>query len=238
MHNSSGSEPCLEDHSLRDALHRQHHSVAGMSAPNKALRIMLVDSFPERTNTVEAALVAAGHHVVARVMAGGDLAAEVSAVLPDVIIIDIDSPNRDTLEHMRTISRDHPRPVVMFTNDDNAETIRSAVQAGVSAYVVDGLNANRVLPVLEVARARFEEFQAMREELEQTRATLADRKLVEKAKGLVMQKSGMDEATAYKAMRKMAMDRNIRIVDLARTILAATELLGEPAPEKHSSRGT
>lgn len=195
-------------------------------APNsKQLRIMLVDSFPERTTTVEAALTAVGHQVVARVMAGGDLAAEVAAVSPDVIIIDIDSPNRDTLEHMRTISRECPRPVVMFTNDDDAGTIRSAVRAGVSAYVVDGLSASRVLPVLEVAMARFEAFQSMREELEQARSTLVERKLVERAKGLLMRQSSMDEETAYKAMRKIAMDRNIRIADLARTLIAASDLL-------------
>lgn len=202
-----------------------------MRTPGKPLRIMLVDRLPERTNTVEQALSAAGHQVVARVMAGGDLAADVAAVSPDVIIVDIDSPDRDTLEHMRTISRERPRPVVMFTNDDNASTIRSAVRAGVSAYVVDGLHASRVLPVLEVAIARFEEFQAMREELEQTKSTLAERKLVEKAKGILMRQTRMDEEAAYKAMRKMAMDRNIKLVDLARTLIAAAELL-EPQGRK------
>lgn len=202
-----------------------------MRTPAKPLRIMLVDRLPERTNTVEQALSAAGHQVVARVMAGGDLAADVAAVSPDVIIVDIDSPDRDTLEHMRTISRERPRPVVMFTNDDNASTIRSAVRAGVSAYVVDGLHASRVLPVLEVAIARFEEFQAMREELEQTKSTLAERKLVEKAKGILMRQTRMDEEAAYKAMRKMAMDRNIKLVDLARTLIAAAELL-EPQGRK------
>jgi response regulator NasT len=205
-----------------------------MSSTGKCLRIMLVDSFPERTTTVEEALSAAGHQVVARVMAGGDLAADVAAVSPDVIIIDIDSPDRDTLEHMRTISRERPRPVVMFTNDDNASTIRAAVRAGVSAYVVDGLHASRVLPVLEVAMARFEEFQAMRDELEQTRSTLAERKLVEKAKGILMRQTRMDEEAAYKAMRKMAMDRNIKIIDLARTLIAAAELL-EPQGRKRGS---
>lgn len=202
-----------------------------MRTPAKPLRIMLVDRLPERTNTVEQALSAAGHQVVARVMAGGDLAADVAAVSPDVIIVDIDSPDRDTLEHMRTISRERPRPVVMFTNDDNASTIRSAVRAGVSAYVVDGLHASRVLPVLEVAIARFEEFQAMRDELEQTKSTLAERKLVEKAKGVLMRQTRMDEEAAYKAMRKMAMDRNIKLVDLARTLIAAAELL-EPQGRK------
>lgn len=202
-----------------------------MRKPGKPLRIMLVDRLPERTNTVEQALSAAGHQVVARVMAGGDLAADVAAVSPDVIIVDIDSPDRDTLEHMRTISRERPRPVVMFTNDDNAATIRSAVRAGVSAYVVDGLHASRVLPVLEVAIARFEEFQAMREELEQTKSTLAERKLIERAKGILMRQTRMDEEAAYKAMRKMAMDRNIKLVDLARTLIAAAELL-EPQGRK------
>ena len=196
------------------------------------LHIMLVDSNPERTNTLEEALTAAGHRVVARVITGADLAAEVAAVAPDVIIIDVDAPDRDTLEHMRAISREQPRPVVMFTNDDNAETIRAAVRAGVSAYVVDGLSANRVMPVLEVAIARFEEFQAMREELEQTRATLADRKLIERAKGILMRNSQLDEEAAYRAMRKLAMDRNLRIADLARSLIAASELLASPQGKK------
>jgi two-component system, response regulator / RNA-binding antiterminator len=167
------------------------HVVFCMTSTPKRLRIMLV-----------------------RVLTGSDLAAEVERLSPDLIIVDIESPDRDTLEHMRAISREHPRPVVMFTNDDNAATIRSAVRAGVSAYVVDGLSASRVLPVLEVAIARFEEFQAMRDELEQTRSSLIERKLVEKAK------------------RKMAMDRNIKIIDLAKTLIAAAELLESPPKRK------
>lgn len=207
-------------------------AVFRMTSPPRHLRIMLVDSLSERTTTVEAALTAAGHQVVARVMTGSNLAAEVERVSPDVIIVDIESPDRDTLEHMRAISREHPRPVVMFTNDDNAATIRSAVRAGVSAYVVDGLSASRVMPVLEVAIARFEEFQAIRDELEQTRSSLIERKLIEKAKGILMRQSGMDEESAYRAMRKMAMDRNLKIIDLAKTLIAAAELLESPQKSK------
>lgn len=205
-----------------------------MAIPQKRLRIMLVDSNPERFTTLDEALTAAGHQVVARIPAGSDLAAEVASISPDVIIVDIESPDRDTLEHMRTISRERPRPVVMFTNDDNAETIRAAVRAGVSAYVVDGLQASRVMPVLEVAIARFEEFQSMREELEQTRTTLAERKLIERAKGILMRQSQLDEDTAYKAMRKMAMARNLKLADLAKSLIAASELLGTP-PGKNQS---
>ncbi len=195
---------------------------------------MLVDRLPERRNTVEQALSAAGHQIVARFAAGGDLAADVAAVSPDVIFIDIDSPDRDTLEHMRTISRERPRPVVMFSDDGSAATIRSAVRAGVSAYIVDGLQTSRVLPVLEVALARFEVFQAIREELEQTKSTLAGRKLTEKAKGILMRQTRMDEEAAYRAMRRMAMDRNIKIVDLARTLIAAAELLEPPGRKRGS----
>ncbi len=167
-------------------------------------------------------------------MTGADLCAEVAAVSPDVIIIDIDSPDRDTLENMRTISRERPRPVVMFTNDNNTETIRAAVRAGVSAYVVDGLHASRVMPVMEVAIARFEKFQSMREELRQTRTTLADRKLIDRAKGILMRQLQLDEDAAYKTMRKMAMDRNLKIADLARSLIAASELMASPASKNGS----
>ena len=186
---------------------------------------MLVDTSAERTTTVEEALIAAGHQVVIRVVTGQGLAAQVTEHSPDVIIVDVDSPDRDTLEQMHTISRERPRPIVMFTNDGDADTIRSAMRAGISAYVVDGLNPGRVLPVLEVAIARFDEFQAMRDELEKTKSSLVERKLIEKAKGILMRQTRMDEEASYKAMRKMAMDRNIKLVDLARTLIAATELL-------------
>lgn len=189
------------------------------------LNIMLVDELPERSQAMEKLLTNLGHRIVARASAGDDLTTLVNRYLPDVIIIDMDSPDRDTLEHMQTISAGHPRPIVMFTNDDDRETIHKAVKAGVTAYIVDGLQPQRVMPILETAIARFREFQSIKQELEQTRNTLEERKLVERAKGILMKQSNYDEESAYKAMRKIAMDRNMKIVDLARSIIAAAELL-------------
>lgn len=191
----------------------------------RPLRVMLVDDFPERAEVLERALIASSHQIVARLGSGADLRAEVSRLAPDVVIIDLDSADRDILEDMHAINREQPRPVVMFTRDDDPALIKSAVHAGVSAYVVGGLDPQRVLPVMNVAIARFEQFQALQRELEDARTALAERKCIERAKGILMKQRRMDEEAAYAAMRKMAMDRNIKLVELARSLIAAADLL-------------
>ena len=189
------------------------------------LRVLLIDRSPGRAAILEQALKDAGYVVAAKLTGVVDLYNEVERIEPDVIIIDLESPDRDTLEQMREISRDRPKPVVMFADDDDSDTIRQAVKAGVSAYVVDGLAGKRVKPLMEVAIARFREYQALREELAEAKSTLAERKLVDKAKGLLMQRRGMSEDEAYKALRKMAMDSNKRIAEVAENILAVADLL-------------
>ena len=186
---------------------------------------MLIDELPERAEVMEKILQELGHRIVARVSVSSDLTSMVYRYHPDIIIIDLESPDRDTLEHMQSISTNQPRPIVMFTNDDDSDTIQRAIKAGVSAYIVDGLQPKRVMPILDTAIARFDEFQSIRKELQKTRDTLTERKLIERAKGILMKKSGYDEEAAYKAMRKLAMDRNIKLVELARSIIAASELL-------------
>ena len=190
------------------------------------LRVMLVDQNRGRAAILEQALMDHGHEVVARVSTEEDLIGKVNEVKPDIIIIDMDSPDRDTLESMRTITRDQPKPIVMFSDKSDSLAINDAVRAGVSAYVVDGLSPNRLKPIMDVAIARFREFQALRNELEETKSKLVDRKDVEKAKGILMKQRGMSEDEAYKALRKLAMDRNIKIGDAARNLIAAAELLG------------
>jgi two-component system, response regulator / RNA-binding antiterminator len=170
---------------------------------HKGLRIMLVDDSPERAAQIEEALTRNGYRLVAHVSPDLELYRRVREIEPDVIIIDTDSPNRDTIEHICCITHNSPRPIVMVTNDTDSHTIRAAVKAGVTAYVVDGLSANRLRPILEVAIAQFEECHAMRCELEQAKLTLAERKLIERAKGVVMRQRRLDEETAYKSMRKM-----------------------------------
>jgi response regulator NasT len=143
-----------------------------------------------------------------------------------VVIIDLDSPDRDTLENMAIVSRDNPRPIILFSAQDDSDTIQKAVRAGVSAYIVDGLSAKRVRPIIDVAIARFREFQAMRDELEHTRDKLSERKLVERAKGLLMKQRGFDEEEAYSALRKLAMERNQRLVQVAQNVIDIFEMLG------------
>jgi len=155
-----------------------------------------------------------------------ELLRAVERVQPDVIIIDTDSPTRDVLEHLVMVSRESPRPIVMFARDDDAETIREVTRAGVSAYVVDGLDAARVKPIVEAACARFEAFQRLREELAAAQAALAERKVIERAKGIVMKAKGLDEAAAYVELRRLAMNRGKRLVEVAQAVVDAAELLG------------
>ena len=187
---------------------------------------MVVDDAPERAEVVQRALRRAGYEVIAHVASTFDLHRRVIELKPDVIIIDTESPDRDTLKNLSLVNRDAPRPVVMFTNDGDNRKIREAVRAGVSAYVVDGLAADRVRPIIDVALARFEQFQALRRELEETEGRLADRKLIERAKGILMKSAKLGEEEAYRALRKQAMDRNLQLVEVARQVVAVSELLG------------
>lgn len=189
------------------------------------LRVLVIDGIPGRASMVEQALTQAGYRVIGLIKKEDNLLRRVEEMQPDVIIIDLESPDRDTLESMRLINNALPRPVVMFAEDDDSRTIHAAVRAGVSAYVVDGLSAQRLKPILDVAIARFHEFQSLRHELEETRTKLADRKDVEKAKGILMRR-GMNEEEAYRSLRRLAMDRNMRIGEAARSLIAAADLLG------------
>lgn len=190
------------------------------------LRVILVDDERERARWVKEALQENGFGVVAVLETGHDLPRQVVAFSPDVIIIDIDSPDRDILENMREVTFEHGRPVVMFTQNGDSETIRASIEAGASAYVVNGLTPERVRPIVEVAIARFARFRELYTELDKVKASLAERKLVEKAKGIFMKRRGCDESEAYRLMRKMAMDQKLRLVDIANKIIEAAELFG------------
>lgn len=196
-----------------------------MTAKTKPLTVMLVDDQPARAALLEQALLDHSYKVIARLTSAAGLAQQVASLEPDVIIIDIESPDRDTLEHMATLHRDNPHPVVMFAEEGDTSAIERAMRAGVSAYVVDGLNPTRVKTIVDVAVARFREFQALRRELEETRTQLADRKQIDRAKGLLMKQRGLDEKQAYNAMRKMAMDRGQRLAEVASNIIAVFDLL-------------
>jgi response regulator NasT len=196
-----------------------------IKSKGNGLRVLLIDESPERAQVVEQALAHHGHEIFASALSGLDLIESVERIQPDVVIIDVDSPDRDTLEGMRVVSAERPRPIVMFTNDGNPTLIRAALQAGVSAYVVDGLSPGRVQSVVETSIARFEAFQEIRQELADAKSALDERKVIDRAKGILMQQRGLCEEEAYKLLRKSAMNRSQRIADLARSLIAAAELM-------------
>jgi response regulator NasT len=189
------------------------------------LRIALVDEKPERSDDLQRALLEAGYDVVARLSGRDDLRACIAATEPDVIIVDLQSPDRDMLEDMQRIHAEQPRPILMFVDESDSESIQAAVRAGVSAYVVDGLKSRRVRPIVEVAIARFVEFQALRSELDAARSSLADRKLIERAKGILMDRHHVSEDEAYHRLRRTAMDRNLKLAEVARQVVEMAELL-------------
>ncbi|HOY01041.1 ANTAR domain-containing protein [Zoogloea sp.] len=189
------------------------------------LRVLVVDSSRERAADVCAALALAGHQVAAVLTSALDLSDQVLATKPDVIFIQADSPSRDTLEHLATMNRDCPRPVLLFSQDTDSAMIRRAVKAGVSSYVVDSVSAERLDSLVEVAIAQFEEFQTLRAELDDANRKLSERIVVDKAKGLLMKARGLDEEAAYHALRKLAMERGRKLADVARDVVDMASLL-------------
>jgi response regulator NasT len=190
------------------------------------LRIMLVDDSEPRSRELRQMLGNLGHDVVAEVRNPRELYAKVKTLAPDVIIIDTESPSRDTLEHVALLSEQDPRPIVMFSADRDGDTIRAATRAGVSAYVVDGLSATRVEPIIAAAVARFDAFQAVKRELVRAHTRLSERKLVERAKGVLMKARKLSEEDAYAALRRMAMERSVTIGEVAKRLLEVSDLLG------------
>lgn len=197
------------------------------------LRVMLVDENDERAATLIRALREAGYDVVARVSCSDDLLDAVGRARVDVVLVDMDNPARDMLDSCAAVSRVQPLPIVFFARDSDSDTISSAVRAGVSAYIVGGMPEQRMRSIMDVAVARFQEHQALREELEQTRTRLADRRDIERAKAILGRARGLSESAAYEALRKSAMERRMTIGDAARTVIAAADLFqpdcGEPS---------
>ncbi|HET7775445.1 MAG TPA: ANTAR domain-containing protein [Azospira sp.] len=189
------------------------------------LRVLVIDESQSRAADICAGLVKAGHQVAAVLASSLDLAGRVEELKPDVILIETDSPSRDTLEHLSAMNREMPRPVIIFANDDDSGTIREAMKAGVSSYVVDGLDPARIKPIVEVARARFEETLALRRELEDATQKLSDRKVIERAKGLLMKTRKMEEEEAYHALRRLAMDRGQSMSRVARDVIEMAKVL-------------
>jgi response regulator NasT len=191
------------------------------------LKVLLVDNTPDRASALKQALSAMGGvEVACTVESPLELFDRVAEHKPDVVLIDTESPSRDVLEQLAAMSSSAPRPVVMFTGDSQDETIRAALRAGVSAYIVDGIAPGRLDPIMRIAIERFEADQQLRAELDETRGKLEERKLVERAKGILMKQRGMSEEDAFAALRSHAMDRGIRLGDAARQLIDIAALLG------------
>lgn len=189
------------------------------------LRALLVKDDQERSELLKQSLQESGHDVVAETGSADDLLRRIDESSPDLLVIDTDTPGDHLLSRLRELSLHQPLPVVLFTEEDSRDVISKAVRAGVSAYVVDGLDQNRLGTILDVAVARFQETERLRQELHDTRANLAERKAVERAKGILMKQRGFDEPQAYHALRKMAMDKNLKIGQVAENVIAVAELL-------------
>ena len=189
------------------------------------LRILVIDMNAIRASIIEAGLREAGHHDVTILSDIDQLLRRIVDTDPDVIFIDLENPNRDMLEHMLHVSRAVPRPVAMFVDSADKASIEAAIDAGVSAYVVDGLKKERVKPILDTAISRFNAFSRLREELAEARNQLEERKLVDRAKGILMRTRGMTEEQAYALMRTTAMKQSRRSSAIAESLVTAAGLL-------------
>jgi response regulator NasT len=192
-----------------------------------ALSILVIDDNDIRASIIEAGLREAGHDLVQVIVDIEDVAAQVGAIAPDVVIVDLENPNRDVLEHFFALSRSLKRPIAMFVDKADLSSIEAAVDAGVSAYVVDGLRKDRVKPILDMAILRFRAFSRMQEELETARSELQGRKIIDKAKGILMRSRGLSEDEAYTLLRSTAMNQNRKIAEIAQSLVTAAELLGQ-----------
>ncbi len=191
----------------------------------KPLRIVIVDANPLRTAILREGLREAGHEDVTVIGAALDLEQRLGEIAADIVLIDLENPNRDVLEQMIRISGAGARPVAMFAESSDAAMINAAIDAGVSAYVVDGLKKERVKAIVDLSISRFNAFARLREELKLAQSQLADRKAIDQAKGMVMKAKGISEEQAYAMMRKVAMNEGKKIADIARSIITAAELL-------------
>ncbi len=197
-----------------------------MGGMRTALSILVIDDNRIRASIIEEGLREAGHTAVQVIIDIDDVARRIEQIAPDVVIIDLENPNRDVLEHFFALSRALQRPIAMFVDKSDPSSIEAAVDAGVSAYVIDGLRKDRVKPILDMAIVRFRAFSRLRDELEQARSELQGRKLVDKAKGILMKTRGLSEDEAYALLRTTAMNQNRKIVEIAQSLITAAELLG------------
>lgn len=199
-----------------------------MPEQETTLSILIIDENRLRAAVIEDGLRDAGYSNLTIVHDVAGIARRIADISPDVIVIDLENPNRDVLESMFQLSRAVKRPIAMFVDRSDQAAIEAAVDAGVSAYVVDGLKRERVKPILDMAISRFNAFARMSRELEEARSELESRKLVDRAKGILMKTRGMSEADAYALLRKTAMNQHRKISEIAESLITAAGLLAPP----------
>ncbi|WVT77921.1 ANTAR domain-containing response regulator (plasmid) [Sinorhizobium chiapasense] len=190
-----------------------------------SLNVLVIDENRIRASVIEDGLRDAGYVRVTIIADMNGLARRITEIDPDVIVIDLENPNRDMLESMFQISRAVKRPIAMFVDKSDEASIEAAVDAGVSAYIVDGLKQERVRPILKMAISRFNAFSRLSRELEDARGELENRKLIDRAKGLLMRTRGLSETEAYALLRRTAMSQNRKIVEIAQSLITAASLL-------------
>jgi response regulator NasT len=190
------------------------------------LSVLVVDENRLRAAIIEDGLREAGHTRVTVLTTVNEVARRIAEIAPDVVVIDLENPNRDQLEHFFSLSRALQKPVAMFVDRSDSAEIQAAVEAGVSAYVVDGLKKERVKAILDMAISRFNAFARLSRELEEARGALEDRRIIDQAKAILMKSRGIEEGEAYALLRRTAMNQNRKIVEIAQSLVTAAGLLG------------
>jgi response regulator NasT len=189
-----------------------------------SLKIVIVDDSPVRAAILQDGLCESGYVNVVRIENTRDLLARIYAIDPDVILIDLENPSRDVLEQMFQVSRAVKRPIAMFVDQTDTASIQASVDAGVSAYIVDGLKKERMKHILDLCISRFNAFSRLQTELDQTRSALAERKVIDRAKGMLMKAKNLTEDEAYALLRKTAMNENRKIAEIAQSVITAAEM--------------
>ncbi|MBT2868019.1 ANTAR domain-containing protein [Chromobacterium violaceum] len=193
--------------------------------PSVPLRLLLVNDTDRPMRQLREAFASAGYLVIAQADGAAELLRLAESQRPDVIIVDTESPTRDTLEQLALMDRAAPRPVVMFAGHGGLPAIQAAVRARVTAYIVDHVSAERLAPIIDMARVKFEEDARLKRKLAEMEQRLADRKLIERAKGILMRRRQLDEEEAYALLRSQAMKSGLRLAELSRQLIHASELL-------------
>src|SRR5580692_8803359 len=188
-------------------------------------KIVIVDESPIRAAILEEGLREAGFTGVTHISEMQNLLARIYALDPDIILIDLENPSRDVLEQMFQVSRAVRRPVAMFVDQSDAASIQASVDAGVSAYIVDGLKKDRIQNILDLCISRFNAFSRLQNELDRTRSALEERKVIDRAKGILMKAKNLTEEEAYTLLRKTAMNEKKKIVEIAQSVITAAEML-------------